>query len=94
MVGYIRGRCFVLLFVFSSSFLSLRNLCIYSTNITFVLRYVIGLILDLESGLNHLIVHSHEYLLLRSYLGCIPWHHSPSPIVPVIRAVDYAKPGI
>jgi hypothetical protein len=67
---------------FLSFLLSLRNLCIYSTSITFVLRYVIGLILDLGSGLNHLIVHSYEYLLLRSCLGCIPWHYSPSFIDP------------
>jgi hypothetical protein len=59
--------------------------CIYSTNITFVLRYVIGLILDLGSGLNHPIVHSYEYLLPRSCLGCIPWHYSLSSIDPRYR---------
>jgi hypothetical protein len=31
---------------------------------------------------SRLIVHSHEYLLLRSCLGCILWHYSFLPIDP------------
>jgi hypothetical protein len=58
--------------------------CILRYEYYFVLYYVIKVYPDSPIRKYHPIVHSPETLIPRLVFGCIPWHHSPSHIVPVI----------